>query len=133
MYEVFGWNYDNLFVLTRDHPVEVTVVGEDDYHQKGTLYYYGNQVPSRIDDGVDNFGRNVIDNKFIALCLTLNLLSLPDEPIVRFKSLHCWKDGEQYLTRVRYNDENITMEIVEAERYFRDMLTAKRGTGHFKE
>ena len=135
MYEAFGWTYDNMFVLTRDHPVEVTVVGDEDLRQKWTLYYYGNQVLNfnDVNEKIDKFGRNYIDKLFIALCLALNILSLSPNPDIRFKSLRCWKDGEQYFARVQYDDEDVTMELSEAERYFQDMLMAKIAARDLKE
>ena len=34
-----GWD-GKFFLLTRDHTVEITETGEDDYDKKGTLFFY---------------------------------------------------------------------------------------------
>ena len=109
------------FLLTRDHPITITIVGGGvDGWEKGSLFHYGNQVLNINDrsDEPDDFGRNLIDRSFIALCLTLYIYA----PYVQFKSLTTRKDGDRYMVRVRYDDVDLEMEVVEMFHYFTEKL-----------
>jgi len=122
MYEVFGWNQDNMFFLTRDHTVEITTVGggfgDVPIHQEGCLFHYGNQFMTKSDEIPDKFGRNAIDRMFIALCLQIHIFLIGIIDTVRFHSLTTRKDGDRYMVRVRYDDVDLEMEVVEMFHYF---------------
>jgi hypothetical protein len=109
MFEAFGWNADNMFFLTRDHPIEITEVDK--------LFYYGNQALFDVKDGLDEFGRNYIDKIFISLCLGLHIFFSPPSNAA-FKSLIAWKDGDNYIARLRYNEVDMEKEIVVMHQYF---------------
>jgi len=123
--EQYGWN-GKFFLLTRDHTVEITTVGGgyDDVPiaEKGCLFHYANQcLPWRDDlsnEEVDEFGRNFLDRTFIRLCMTLHDDVHLSKPPKVFKSLVTRKDGDRYMVRVRYDDVDLEMEVVEMFHYF---------------
>ena len=123
--EYRGWN-GKFFLLTRDHTVEITETGEDDLNKKGTLFFYSNQVAMyHPQKEVDEFGRNYIDQVFMALCIRIyNFITFPVPPKV-FHSLTTRKDGDLYFVRVRYDDVDLEMEVVEAFHYFSKLLKSK--------
>ena len=86
------------------------------------MFHYGNQVllGRRARKEVDEFGRDYLDQMFIALCMHLHIFaSCPD---VKFHSLTARKDGDRYMVRVRYDDVDLEMEVVEAFHYFTEKL-----------
>ena len=111
MFEKFGWNANNMFFLTRDHPIEIT--------EEDKLFYYGNQCWIQNDplEGIDQFGRNSIDKTFIAICLLLHVF-VTGTRSVTFHSLATRKEGDKYLVRVQYDDEDLEMEVKEMFHYF---------------
>ena len=119
-YEQYGWN-GKFFLLTRDNTVEITETGEDDYSKKGTLFFYANQVLCGSRPGnehPDEFGRNYLDQVFIALCIRIQGIVAYATSPKTFKSLTTRKDGDKYLARVRYDDVDLEMEVEEMYRYF---------------
>ena len=113
-----GWD-GKFFLLTRDHTVEITETGEDDYDKKGTLFFYTNQVAMRHPQKeVDEFGRNYIDQVFLALCIRIHDSVHLSKPPKAFHSLTTRKDGDRYMVRVRYDDVDLEMEVVEMFHYF---------------
>ena len=113
-----GWD-GKFFLLTRDHTVEITETGEDDYDKKGTLFFYANQVSyQKPSEEPDIFGRNYIDQVFIALCGKVQGVVVFSDPPKTFHSLTTRKDGDRYMVRVRYDDVDMEMEVVEMFHYF---------------
>ena len=124
---------DLFFVLTRDlkegDTLTITEIGGDgdtaeEIYRKGTVFYFGNQYLYRNrwqGQGNDRFGRNLLDRAFIALCLEIYTFRLAFE----FKSLTARKDGDRYMVRVRYDDVDLEMEVVEAFHYFTEKLKEK--------
>jgi len=121
--EQYGWD-GKFFLLTRDHTVEITTVGggygDVGVHEKGCLFHYANQVCGKPTEVPDMFGRNYLDQKFIALCMLLHMMIIADKP--QFKSLTTRKDGDRYMVRVRYDDVDLEMEVVEMFHYFTEKL-----------
>ena len=125
-----NWNPNDFFFLTRTPTVEITTVGGNygdvDIHEKGSLFWFGNQhiTPVPVPD---RWGRNSIDQTFIALCIKIYyfvyLYPYPNKKA--FYSLTARKDGDQYMVRVRYDDVDLEMEVVEAFNYFTEKLKEK--------
>ena len=119
--EIYGWN-GKFFLLTRDHTVEITETGEDNYNKKGTLFFYANQCYCQNDntseDELDKFGRNYLDRMFIALCIQVQCLCVFSTFPKVFHSLTTRKEGDKYLVRVQYDDEDLEMEVKEMFHYF---------------
>ena len=121
---IYRWN-GKFFLLTRDHTVEITETGEDDYNKKGTLFFYANQCAVRPKEEIDEFGRNYLDQMFIGLCVQLRCFICLPEPPKAFHSLTTLKDGDRHMVRVRYDDVDLEMEVVEAFNYFTEKLKEK--------
>ena len=124
--EHYGWN-GKFFLLTRDHTVEITTVGggydDVDIYEKGCLFHYANQwLYQKPNDMVDMFGRNFLDQVFIVLCLQLHLFVCFCEPKIIFKSLTTRKEGDRYLVRVQYDNEDLEMEVEEMFHHFTKLL-----------
>jgi len=128
--ERYGWN-GKFFLLTRDHTVEITTVGCDygdvPMYEKGCLFHYANQcMPPHENlskDEVDEFGRNFLDRTFIRMCMKLHsFVDRPEPNKKAFHSLTTRKDGDRYMVRVRYDDVDLEMEVVEAFHYFTEKL-----------
>ena len=74
--EQYGWD-GKFFLLTRDHIVEVTVLGGGfdggKIDIKGSLFHYANQclLNNNVapNEEIDEFGRNYLDRMFISLCI----------------------------------------------------------------
>ena len=120
---------DLFYHLTRDlkegDTLTITEMGGDgdtpeEIYRKGTVFYYGNQYlyRNRWQGQDDRFGRNQLDCAFIALCLEIYTFRYA----FVFKSLAVRKDGDRYLVRVRYDDVDLEMEVVEAFHYFTKLL-----------
>ena len=120
---IYGWD-GKFFLLTRDHTVEITETGEDDYNKKGTLFFYANQVSYKPTEreGVDKFGRNYIDLLFLQVCIGVQCLCVFADPQRCFHSLTTRKDGDRYLVRVRWDDMDVEIEVEEAFHYFTNLL-----------
>ena len=122
-----GWD-GKFFLLTRDHTVEITTVGGDygdvPIAERGSLFFYSNQVlVGKPKEEVDAFGRNYIDQVFIALCGKLHsFVDRPEPNKKAFHSLTTRKDGDRYMVRVRYDDVDLEMEVVEMFHYFTEKL-----------
>jgi len=105
--------------------VEITTVGggydDVDFYHDGCLYLFADQhvggthVP-------DRWGRNFIDQQFLALCSKLYVLFTCVTPKKVFKSLTAHKDGDKYMVRVQYDDVDLEMEVVEMCHYFTEKL-----------
>lgn len=127
IYEKYGWN-GKFFLLTRDHTVEITELGGGfdgkPIDIKGSLFHYANQwLYQKPSTEPDIFGRNYLDQMFIALCIQLHVFMVGDH---EFKSLVTRKASEKYLVRVRYDNEDIEMEVVEMFDYFTQKLKEER-------
>ena len=120
--EYRGWN-GKFFLLTRDHTVEITETGEDDYNKKGTLFFYANQVAMRHPNKeIDEFGRNYLDQVFLALCIRVQEMVVFSATPKMFKLLTTRKEGDKYIVRVQYDDEDLEMEVKEMFHYFTNKL-----------
>ena len=127
--ERYGWN-GKFFLLTRDHAVEITETGDGDYDKKGTLFFYTNQVGRHHpSEEVDEFGRNYLDQVFIALCIQVQcLVVFPTEPKI-FKSLTTRKERDKYLVRLQYDDVDLEMEVEEMYRHLTKSVEESREGG----
>ena len=120
------WNQDNMFFLTRTPVVEITTVGDPcdvDCDLTGTLYQFSDQCIKGIPIP-DQWGRNHIDQQFIALCDKLYVMATCTKTV--FHSLTTRKDGNRYLVRVQYDDVDLEMEVVEAFHYFTKLLEEQK-------
>ena len=113
------------FFITKDPPLEIVTIGGgyDDVpiHHIGSLFHYANQWLEK-EDIPDKFGRNHLDRSFIALCSRLHLYLMFKQPNITFKSLTTRKEGEKYLVRVQYDDEDLELEVEEMFNYFSKKL-----------
>ena len=128
--QMYGWDRQ-FFLLTRDHTLEITTLGGGfdggRIEIQGSLFFYANQVlynnPIKNPDGVpDMFGRNYLDQLFIALCMQLHIFIVSNLPQMIFKSLTTRKEGDRYLVRVQYDDVDMEMEVEEMFHHFTKLL-----------
>jgi len=129
-YKHYGWD-GKFFLLTRDPAVEITTVGgghgDVPIAEKGCLFHYANQClymnPFNNPSGeIDVFGRNLLDQMFIALCNHFYLFVSCCEPPKAFKSLSTRKEGDRYMVRVQYDDVDLEMEVEEMYNYLTEKL-----------
>ena len=120
MVVICGRNSDDMFFLTRDSDVEITCVGHSPY-KVGGLYHYARQgILADSTEELDAFGRNKTDRLFIQICeAVFNFVSWRDGEMLH--SLSCKKEGDKYMARVRYNDVDLEMEVVEMANYFKKL------------
>ena len=92
-----------------------------DIYHKGSLFWYANQriigVPTP-----DRWGRWHIDQKFVELCLKLYYFVYLSKPKKVFHFLITRKEGDKYVVRVKYDDVDLEMEVVEMSDYFNEKL-----------
>jgi len=117
----WDWTQNGLFFLTQTPEVEITTVGgghdDVDFFHEGCLYLFGDQcVYNEVEqEGVDRWGRNVIDRMFVAICSKFWVLTTVG--LIEFHSLTARNDGDKYLVRVRYDDQDLEMKVEEMYRY----------------
>ena len=115
------------FLLTRDHTVEITETGADDYDKKGTLFFYSNQWSyQKPSEEPDIFGRNYIDQVFISLCIRVETFLALSTPKKEFKLLTTRKEGGDYIVELRYDDTVVIMEVEEMYRYLGKLLEEQK-------
>ena len=120
-----NWNPSKFFFLTRNPIVEITTVGGNygdvDIYHEGSLFWFGNQ---RImgTPTPDRWGRGHIDQTFVALCIKIYYFMDVFKPQKVFKSLTTRKEGDKYLVRVQYDNEDLEMEVEEMFHYFSKKL-----------
>ena len=115
MSKKWDWGHEGLFFLSKTPVVEITSIGAGydnvDFYHPNSLYMLADQrvggtpVP-------DRWGRNEIDQCFLALCARLYALVTCVDGIV-FKSLSARQDGDLYLARLRYNNVDVELTIDE--------------------
>ena len=130
MVKKWQWNQEGLFFLTKTPVVEITAVGDpcDEASDiTGALYQFADQCVKGTP-APDRWGRNYIDQKFLALCARLYVIVTCIDGIV-FKSLTTRKDVNQYLVRVQYDDVDLEMEVEEMFHYVSELLKESRKEG----
>jgi len=55
---------------------------------------------------------------FIGLCILLHVFVVSNLPQMRFKSLTTRKEGDRYLVRFQYDEEDVEMEVEEMYYHF---------------
>ena len=126
MNEKYDWNQNNMFFLTRDHPVSINVIG-DGYSDNvpvnapGSLLYYGNQVLVGEVNQTDEFGRNAIDRAFIKLCTLCHLFLIRKG--YTFQHLTVEKEGDEFIVEFNYNrNYSIKMELTEILEHITELI-----------
>jgi len=121
MGQKWDWTQNGLFFLTQTPVVEIITVGgghdDVDFFHDGCLYLFCDQcVITDIEkEGVDRWGRNVIDRMFLAICEKLWVLTMVND--IAFHSLITRKDGDKHLVRVRYDDVDLELGVEEMYRH----------------
>ena len=125
--ELYGID-GKFFLLTRDHTVEITKVGGGhDGFSENRLFHYGSQgLTCRPVEEIDDYGRNYLDQVFIALCRCVEAFVAFFEPCKDFKLLTTRKEGDKYMVRVQYDDVDLEMEVGEMYNYFVEKVNALR-------
>jgi hypothetical protein len=116
LFELFGWNANNMFFLTRDGDIEITCV-------KKLLFHYANQCllgNTWKSKDLDDFGRNYYDKTFIRLCIDVYSYVCYEEE--KFKSLSCKKTGDEYIVRLEFGEEILEMELVQMAEYLEQKM-----------
>ena len=122
----WNWTQEGLFFLTKTPVVEITVVGDpcdEDADLTGSLYHFADQCV-RGESVPDRWGRNYIDQTFVALCARFYVIVTCVKGVV-FHSLTTRKEGDKYLVRVRYDDVDLELKLEEMYNYFSQKLKEK--------
>ena len=114
MVTICGRNSDDMFYLTRDGDIEITLVGFHPYKIGGLYHYAWQSICAYSKEEFDEFGRNDTDRLFIRFCQAVfNIVPWNWEGKNMFKFLSCKKDGDKYIARLELSDETLEMELAE--------------------